>query len=66
MGDPLGNEMIEAADQLYEKMIAYDPTIDGVGSAALLFLEWRPMKGSSCVRRALFHAPYFGCKLAAI
>ena len=29
MGDPLGNEMIEAADQLYEKMIAYDPTIDG-------------------------------------
>ena len=29
MGDPLGNEMIEAADQLYEKIIAYDPTIDG-------------------------------------
>ena len=29
MGAPLGKEMIEAADQLYEKMIAYDPTIDG-------------------------------------
>ena len=29
MGDPLGNEMIEAADQLYKMMIAYDPMIDG-------------------------------------
>ena len=29
MGNRLGNEMFEAADQLYEKMIAYYPTLDG-------------------------------------